>query len=400
MRVRWRNCGGKRRSEGVRGTGLDIAYKLQANTLYGVLASADLPTQNVLAANQITAWARAAAFAMTMGLNAIQVITDGCTFRKDRVPACTFAECLRLQPEYTLRLADENSGIPFMDPKEIPDAESEFNRWYRRHVKQFFEVGDEYDDLLGLHRLEFKRAGSAKSISFDALLCDGAGNYMKCVFNAQNELEPVVSAFRGYRRESVAQLTPWLLRTYTQDHFTGPAPIIMEQSLMKLSEAKQKAKLALRHGKEPVLLPLGLPIYKVRNYQCIKPSAFVFQNPGQHRNFDRQLQRFKRRTGCGPEVLALRRNYRGRRAHSLCDLARMIYELIQQGERDFSKALHWAREFEGLKDLFEKRLRELERWRHQANARLMDRLQLADVPRDHPARLTGYRCRRDDSLFG
>ena len=378
-----------------KGTGMDAAYKLQANTLYGVLASDYLPTQNVVAANQITATARAAAYGMTMALNAIQVITDGCTFRKDRVPACTFAECLQLQPDYPLRLADENSGIPFINPADIPDAEVEFNIWYLNHVKQFLSVGDKYDDLLGLHHLEFKRVGTANSNTFDALLCDGAGNYMKCLLNEQNELEPIATAFRGFHHKTVVELTPWLIRTYTQDHFSGPAPLIVEQGLMKLTEAQQTAKSALRLGVAPVLLPLD----KVRNYQVIKPSAFIFQNPSQRRNFERQLQRFKKRTGCGLEVQALRRNYGDRRTHSLIGLAQAIFNAIQDGKRDFSKTLHWNRPFEGLSELVEQRQAELKHLGQEAKRKNMDRIRLDNLPTHDPALLTGYYCYRDDPLL-
>jgi len=382
-----------------KGSGLAAALKLQANSLYGVLASNHLPTCNVVAANQITAHARAAAFGLMMALNGIQVITDGCTFRKDRVPACTFAECLRRQPDYPLRGADEDSGIPFLDQAQVPDDPVQFNRWYRQHVKSFFGVTDEYDKVFGLHSLQFKEASSTGDVTFDALLCDGSGNYLKCSLNSQNQLEPVASAFRGYRPESVAKLIPWLLRTYTTDRFTGPAPLILERGLLKLVDAKRQAKKALRQGMEPVLLPLGLPAYKLRDYRIFKPSAFVFQTPVQRRNFERQLDRFKRRTGCGLEVLALRRGYGDRRANSITDLAQAIYELIQNGKKDFSKALHWNRNFDGLAELSEKHRQLLHQLRHKATEWQRKCIQLADFSADHPAMLTGCHCRLQDPVL-
>jgi hypothetical protein len=51
--------------------------------MYGAVASQHLPTNNVVAANVITATARALALAMQMSLNGVQVITDGTTYRSD-----------------------------------------------------------------------------------------------------------------------------------------------------------------------------------------------------------------------------------------------------------------------------------------------------------------------------
>ncbi len=59
-------------------------------------------TDNIAAANPITAKARAMVYAMTLALDAIRVITDGYTYRLDQIPACTLKECLRIQPDYML----------------------------------------------------------------------------------------------------------------------------------------------------------------------------------------------------------------------------------------------------------------------------------------------------------
>jgi hypothetical protein len=44
------------RQAGGKGSGLDLAWKVHANSMYGVLASPHLPTSNFLAANQVTSW--------------------------------------------------------------------------------------------------------------------------------------------------------------------------------------------------------------------------------------------------------------------------------------------------------------------------------------------------------
>ncbi len=93
------------------GGGEELGWKLQVNTMYGVLASPHHVTNNVVAANYITAQGRACAWVLFMSLNGLQVLTDGCSYRRDRVPACTFRECLEQQPDYPLRHADDSSGL-------------------------------------------------------------------------------------------------------------------------------------------------------------------------------------------------------------------------------------------------------------------------------------------------
>ena len=77
-----------------RGSATDLALKQPANTIWGVSASPFHVTQNVIFANVITATARAVAWAMVMSLNGYQVITDGCIYRDDQIPALTFRQCI------------------------------------------------------------------------------------------------------------------------------------------------------------------------------------------------------------------------------------------------------------------------------------------------------------------
>jgi len=85
------------------GSPQDRMFKLVANTLYGALCSPHLPTQNVVAAQVVTGTARAIAYALSMSMNAHTVITDGGIYRKDQIPAGTFAECLGSHPDYPIR---------------------------------------------------------------------------------------------------------------------------------------------------------------------------------------------------------------------------------------------------------------------------------------------------------
>jgi hypothetical protein len=172
----------KRRAEARKtfgkGSGAELAYKQQANTIYGVIASRLKKTNNVVAANYITATARALAFALQMTLNGIQVITDGCNYRRDEVPALTFKECLAAYNDYPINRAGFKGQ--FLDSATIPDDDAAFTQWYREHVKRFFGVrGPDYDWLFGLHNLEHKKCGDPAVTSFDGLCCDGSANYIK-----------------------------------------------------------------------------------------------------------------------------------------------------------------------------------------------------------------------------
>jgi hypothetical protein len=85
------------------------------------------------------------------------VITDGCSYRRDQVPACTFARCLELQPDYALRRAEAGGPIPFLDPADVPVEDGEFTAWYRSHARRFFGLDEDGPVApFGLHDLEHK----------------------------------------------------------------------------------------------------------------------------------------------------------------------------------------------------------------------------------------------------
>jgi hypothetical protein len=141
------------------GAGKDSAegflYKTLANTVYGVFASPFLPTSNPVAGNVITGAARALAYAMTQALNAHLDITDGVLYRRDRVPAGTFAGRIKKRPDYPLLHAADG---PFVDPDAIPAGDAEFTDWYVGHALRFFGVAGRagYESLFRLHGLAHK----------------------------------------------------------------------------------------------------------------------------------------------------------------------------------------------------------------------------------------------------
>ncbi len=376
------------RAEG-KGGGSDAAWKVHANSMYGVLACADLPTNNFVAANQVTALARAEAFALVQALNGFQVITDGCTYREDQIPACTFAECLARCPDYPIRRAEAGSGIPFLDPATIPGDDTGFTAWYRDHAKRFFGVsGAEYDALWATHELEHKKTGVTRAVAFDALGTDGCGNYLKATRGDEGAWQVEDVAARSYGRGSKPALRDWMVGTYAPDRLTELAPVTEDTTLLKYKEAGQKARAALEAGLPAVYYPLGMESVKVGNYRAIKPSAFLFRTPEQRRAIVKQVEKFEERTGCGLEVLALRRGYRGRREGSLSDLAEEIYRLIREGESDLTRRLNLGRLSPQLAAISEARLAEIRGRKAAAQAALFARIDVGEVdPADLPTGL-------------
>ena len=350
-----------------KGSGAEKAWKLMANTMFGVLASDHVDDTNYVAANQITATGRAIAFAMMMSLNGIQVITDGCTYRADQIPASTFSNCLQKQPDYPLRRAEEGEAIEFCNGMDIPSDNREFTLWFREHVKRFFEVSSpEYDELFSLHSLEHKTSGEPAQTTFDALGVDGSGNYLKCRVD-DNGWTVEDFAARSYKKQSKKVLKDWLVEVYSTDNLTELPPITSDTRLLKVKPAQQKARAALAEGIPEVFMPLGLPDEHVMNYKIIKPSGFVFQTPDQHRAFVKMKDKFENDHGCGLELVAFRRTIRGRRKRgSIADVATWIYELIQAGEHDFVKPLNLNRWGDAILAMVEERLEELDRRRQDA----------------------------------
>jgi hypothetical protein len=68
-------------------------------------------------------------------------------------------------------------------------------------------------------------------------------------------------------------------------------------------------------------------------------SAFVCQNPRQYRAIQRQIERLQGETGCGLDLLALRRAY-GPTDGSLTGVARRLYDHINTGGQNLAKAFN------------------------------------------------------------
>jgi hypothetical protein len=210
------------------GSAAERGWKVQVNSLYGVQASRDLSVNNVVAVNYVTATARALAFALHLSLNGLQVITDGCTYRRDQVLAGTLADCLGAAADYPINRASYPG--PFLDPASIPTEEG-FTDWYRQHVKKFFGVnGRDYEELFGLHDLEHKQCGDPPRVAFDGLCCDGSANYLKLVKADEGGWKPageLKDAFKARSFDAVAKqaVADWVVQTYSADTYDGPPPV-------------------------------------------------------------------------------------------------------------------------------------------------------------------------------
>jgi hypothetical protein len=367
-----------RTTEG-RGSGAETAWKLTSNALYGILGSSYLVTGNCLAANVITAHGRAVAFAMFESLNGLQLATDGCTYRLDRIPSCTLGECLTAMPDYLLRHADESSGIPFYDSSEIPQSDRDFNAWFAGQVSHFFGLEQADVHRLLVHQLEHKQTPGGSGLSFDGLLCDGGSNYAKLkLVDDQWQIRDV--KMQGYGTASKEVLAPLMLQMYTQDRMEKLTPVTVDRHLFKLEPAKSAAKRTLTEAElDEVLLPMGLEHESIKAYKVLKTSAFVFQTAAQQTAIMRQLERLQQHTGCGLDLLVPRRSHSERSAGSLTGVAKPIYEYIRMGGRDLTKAfnLREDRLSAKLAGQVENRFEERRQYRRRADRRLERKIALS-----------------------
>jgi hypothetical protein len=369
-----------------KGSGADLAWKQHSNTIYGVLSSAHLPVNNFVAGNVITAQARAEAFALSQALNAIQTITDGCTYRLDQIPACTYEECLRLKPDYPIHRAEEGDAVPFVDPATIPQDDAAFTDWLRGHIKRFFGVeGAEYDRLLGTHSLAHKETAVTKRATFDGLACDGSANYLKATLDTAGHWQGEDFAARSFGKQAKALLKEWMLRSYRTDNMTELPPITEDVDLLTYNKAMRKAQQALASGIPEVVCPLRLECRKISTYTAVKVSAFVFETPEQRTTVLKQVQKLEKAWGVGLELLALRRSYRSRRRGSLANLAEELYRLLREGNDNWVKALNLNKMDVALRAICEQRKAEVARRQNEAEDDLLARI---DTRQLDPAVLT------------
>ena len=300
-------------------------YKTLANTVYGVFACSFLPTSNPVAANVITATARAVAYAMKQSLNGLLVITDGVLYRRDRIPTGRFTDRMKQNPEYPLLAACDGT---FVAPETIPDDDEGFTEWYVEHVLQFFGVTGrkEYESLFRLHSLAHKELPKGGA-SFDGVCIDGTANYIKLTRSGPKKWRVAEMMARSFSERDKKLLEKWLLKVYRHDKLAELPDPISSMRLLGFHDALTQTARAteLKNAIGQAIVPLGSMQSSVRSYKLIKPSAFVFRTAAQRKRLLKKWGQLTERTGCGPEVLALRHNYKG----SLTKVAKKLYELIR-----------------------------------------------------------------------
>lgn len=303
-------------------------YKTLANTLYGAFASPFLPTSNPVAANVVTGTARALAYAMEQSLNALQTNTDGVLYRRDRVPAGTFADRLAASEDYPLLHAGTG---PFVAAAAIPGRDDEFSAWYVGHALRFFGVEGqaEYETLFGIHTLAHKPLPGGGT-AFDGLFTDGGSNYGKLVAANRGGWRVADMKARSFGKEGKDALKDVLCRVYGEDRFVEPPPPVAAGRLLGVRDALAQARRAVGAAGEAsrVVVPLGFMRPSLATYKLIKPSAFVFRTARQRGGVLADWGRLVRKTECGPELLAPRKAFGG----SLSKVAEAIYRLVGRGQ--------------------------------------------------------------------
>jgi len=263
------------------GEPLQEVYKIFINTIYGVLASQFLTTNNPVAANYITSTARCATWMMNNALNGCQSITDGSTFSWGHVPVgLSFKGILKANPDYPLAFDDSiSSGI---DDKE--QSQDWITNSFKSHVNQFFEcdssVIDIFDFTLKSEKFESKE-GSIKTTIFTKFINSSAGDYLKGIdgnqyltdeitgnsgyYNFDNQYTKLKA--RGFRTDQKdiindSSLTNWYRQCLEYDQYLHPY-IYEEKGIYNLSDGTQAAE---RHLNKEGVIRCQLPSPVRDNY--------------------------------------------------------------------------------------------------------------------------------------
>jgi hypothetical protein len=372
-----------------KGSGDDLALKIQANSMYGLLGSKLHKVANVVAANVITARARTEAYIMMTSLNGLQVITDGCSYRRDRIPSCSFEECLDRKPDYCLQIPPDVSSIPFYDPNSIPLNDSEFTKWYSEHAMRFFgDQSERFRSLISTHTFEHKVTENPDRDTFDAMTTDGSANYIKLI-QTDRGYEVVAAKMRGYRSKSKDVLGPWITETYRNDRMVELPPILEDTELLKLDQAFKVAGHCLDNHPEveEVLLPLGFEHKTYKSYKIIKPSAFIFQTPKQYKAVMKAMEKLQRELGSGLDMILLRHRSKNPEMGTLTANAESIYAFIQSGSLNFSRKFNLDQLSQVQTELLPERMRLLEQHRSDALRELFGQIDVQHLQEE--ACLTG-----------
>ncbi|AFZ38407.1 hypothetical protein Sta7437_4987 (plasmid) [Stanieria cyanosphaera PCC 7437] len=281
------------------GNPIQEVYKLFLNSGYGALACENLPVNNLLAANQITASPRATAWLMINALNGFQVITDGCTFNWKSVPVgLKFKDIIENNPDYLL---DYQPAI------ESRLAKTEINQdWveanFIQHLHDFYDVGkshvpsNRYGYELKDELFKDNLGNDVKTTLFTEFYNTGSGNYCKGLdgqhilidgteYDFSEEFKKVKArSFKG----SDSNLLNWYLDCL-KNGYREPV-IYSENQIIKFGEGNREAIKFLESGIDRLAHPMGFSRKVFKIMKLITRSQFLFQNEKQLRNFERVNQ--------------------------------------------------------------------------------------------------------------
>jgi hypothetical protein len=302
-------------------------FKLFQNSGYGVLACLYLPSNNLMASNQITAGARSGAWLMTNALNGFGSITDGTSYAWDNLPlGLKFHDVLVSNPQYVEHFD------PLIESNIMIDGNFKYQGWIdenlKKHLMSFYQVGeDDYnlnqfdyelktEKFLTVKGQEFF-ANNSKEIAelknqlgigwgkylekngytfetplFTKFYNNNGGNYCKGMdggniliegeeYNIVDN-EPFVKArsFQGGDSELINWYTDAISNGYKE-------PLIYsENKLIKFGDGNKIAIAMLESGSEKIAHPMGFDTVAYKLMKLITRSQFLFQNEAQLRNFE------------------------------------------------------------------------------------------------------------------
>jgi hypothetical protein len=368
-------------------------FKLIGNSGYGVLACQNLTCNNSVAANIITANARATSWLMTMALNGFAPITDGSCFDWKSIPlGLKFKELVLKNPDYVQSFVKMDNGLV---DSQIVELSRDIAKFLKNHQQSFFEVGDEFLPIktygYELKTETFKNSDGSdlETVFFSKYYNSNAGNYCKSIDsdallvddtdeNFQNQYKSVKA--RSFK--SSQSLVEW----YCESLIKYQQPYeYTENKIIKFSDGNKlaiKVLNTLQDG-EKIIHPMGLSTNAFKCLKLVSSSQFLFETEKQLRNFETNenvlfeiskklltrsffetFQHDEKRkdvdyyqfskthpVGIGLEFLALSPKFDG----SIETIRQCIYKAINSGSTNFNASLHITRNLkyvEKFKNIF------------------------------------------------
>lgn len=303
-------------------------FKLFQNSGYGVLACLHLPTNSLMASNQITAAARSGAYLMLMALNGFGAITDGTGFSWGHIPiGKTFHEILCDNPSYVEHfdsniqsnvqvdgnfryqnwidenLKDHMKRFYLIDENDYNinqfDHELKTEKFLTQKGKEYFEntPQEDVEELkhelgIGWGKYLAKNNYTFETPLFTKFFNSNAGNYCKgmdggsFLIEGQEyslvDNEPFVKArsFQGNDNKLIDWYCDAISNGYNQ-------PLIYsEKKLIKFGDGCKIAIRMLETGSQKIAHPMGFETTAYKMMKIITRSQFLFQNETQLRNFE------------------------------------------------------------------------------------------------------------------